>query len=691
MRMRREMARRRERDHASGSTARSHSGASSESAWGLPTPRFLDVAAGVAALVVLAVYVATLNPTVSHGDTGEMIVVPFTLGVAHPPGFPLYTVLAKIATLVVPVGGIAWRLNFFSALANALAAFLACRAAGRWSGSAWGGVMAAGLFAFSPLVWPYAVTAEVFALNNFFVALLLEVTSKAATGTDAATNRRRLVALMFVFGLGLSNHPILLMIGGPVVAWHLFRFRSSLRHPWQAAALVLAFVLGLLPYGYLLLAPRFGSTMIWGDTGTITGFLHHVLRTEYGTFQLASGPAASLSDAMPRALAFAERFARTTFGIGPLLLVTALAALVRPSRVRATALPWAAAAVFHLAAFSLLSNLSIGAPVAAAVQQRFWQQSVLVLAMCASLGLGVLGRWLEPMSRLLVPIVAVGVPAVLAAVHFPAMDQRTHVYFREYGRAILAPLPKDAILLITSDEAVGSVRYLQTVESLRPDVLVLPAGQIANEWFPKLAARQIPRLLLPAGNSFTFAQFLGLNLPRARVFLVNKIPWEQTLEGPYAVWPVGLADEVLPSGVQPVLDAWVDQSLASFTGFDPAAHGRIDGAWERYVADAYWKQVDRFGSAVARTAITAGGAEEASLRVVRALEPLLEKHPAPLPEMFRNLGVAYQFLSARRPDARERMVFYWRRYLEKAPANAPDRALIQQALAQAEARQPQVR
>jgi tetratricopeptide (TPR) repeat protein len=69
----------------------------------------------------LAVYSLTLAPTVTLVDSGELIVTAKSLGVAHPPGFPLYVTLAHLATLI-PIGSIASRVNFASAIFAAVAA-----------------------------------------------------------------------------------------------------------------------------------------------------------------------------------------------------------------------------------------------------------------------------------------------------------------------------------------------------------------------------------------------------------------------------------------------------------------------------------------------------------------------------------------------------------------------------------------
>jgi tetratricopeptide (TPR) repeat protein len=77
--------------------------------------------AAVVFIISIALYARTLAPAVTLVDSGELIVAVRTLGVAHPPGFPLYVLLAHIATLF-PIASVAVRVNFASALFAALAA-----------------------------------------------------------------------------------------------------------------------------------------------------------------------------------------------------------------------------------------------------------------------------------------------------------------------------------------------------------------------------------------------------------------------------------------------------------------------------------------------------------------------------------------------------------------------------------------
>src|SRR5919107_851559 len=81
-------------------------------------------AAAAVAGVVLAVFVLTLAPTVTFWDAGEFIAAAKTLGIPHPPGTPLFVMIAHVWAKLVPVGEFALRTNLLSAVLSAAAAGL---------------------------------------------------------------------------------------------------------------------------------------------------------------------------------------------------------------------------------------------------------------------------------------------------------------------------------------------------------------------------------------------------------------------------------------------------------------------------------------------------------------------------------------------------------------------------------------
>ncbi len=613
----------------------------------------------------------TLSPTVVGGDSGELITASHVLGIVHPPGYPLYTLLGKLFSLL-PLGpGVAFRVNLLSALCDALGAGALCWAVALWTRTVWAGVLSAALFAFSPIVWPYAVTAEVFPLNNMFAAGFVALVASASLGR----NRSLLVPTAFWLGLGLTNHHTLVFLGAPALVYVAFLERATLTRR-RAGIAAACFALGLLPYLYLPLAAMAHPPASWGDPTTTSGLLTHLLRREYGTFRLASPDVGSAGAALPRIASFLARFGATTAWAGPLLAVAALVLPPgEPAASRRLAFFWLVVLTAYLVVFSLLANVRMDEALHRTVQERFWQQAVVVAAALAGVGLAGLGRRLGPRAMAVgLPAVALGCAAALVSANLDAMDRRHDLLFRDYGRALLAPLPRGSILLVTSDEAVGSVRYAQWVEGLRQDVEVATTGQLTSPWFRAFAQRRLPELVLPPGD-FTARELMDANVGRHPVFLVNKVPWLQTLEEAYHPWSVGLAERVLPKGTTPELKPWVGGANESYARFDPGPPSSFpDGSWERNLAEAYWREYRRFAREV--VAVAAVRDEPATHRaVVAALQPLADRDPAPEPSLFKNLGAAYQHLRASDPGAEEKMVRYWRMYLGLRPQD-PDAAAM---------------
>ncbi len=192
------------------------------------------IAFAVATLASLVGYVLTLAPTVTLEDSGELAVASDYLGVPHPPGYPIWTLLTWFCQWVFhrktflghpnPAWGVGLASAVFGALACGLLAMLVSRSSAdflrgirRFSDvlepaveqtfCAVCGVSAGLVLAFSPVMWSQAVIVEVYALNAFFqifIALLLY------RWMARPADRHVLYAMAFLFGLGLTNHQTLL-------------------------------------------------------------------------------------------------------------------------------------------------------------------------------------------------------------------------------------------------------------------------------------------------------------------------------------------------------------------------------------------------------------------------------------------------------------------------------------------------
>ncbi|MDO9069534.1 MAG: DUF2723 domain-containing protein, partial [Deltaproteobacteria bacterium] len=115
--------------------------------------------------ITLAAYVLTAAPTIGPIDSGELSLAVNTLGIAHPTGYPLFTLLGKIWVTLMFWGDLAFRLNILSAFIGACSAALLFLALRRMGIIPLLSVAGSLLWAFSPVVWDQATVMEVYGLT----------------------------------------------------------------------------------------------------------------------------------------------------------------------------------------------------------------------------------------------------------------------------------------------------------------------------------------------------------------------------------------------------------------------------------------------------------------------------------------------------------------------------------------------
>jgi hypothetical protein len=204
------------------------------------------IACLVTFVVSLIVYTLTLQPTVGLEDSGELIVASDYLGVPHPPGYPIWSLLTWFFQWVfhsVTFHGHpnpAWAVNFFSAVAGAAAcgvlALLISRSGmdllrslkkesnllGESTESLFcsvAGIAGGLLLAFGQGMWSQAVIAEVYTLNIFFQSLVLLFLYRWMVEPG---NSKWLLLCAFTFGLGITNHQTLMFMGLAIAVAVLF-------------------------------------------------------------------------------------------------------------------------------------------------------------------------------------------------------------------------------------------------------------------------------------------------------------------------------------------------------------------------------------------------------------------------------------------------------------------------------------
>ena len=194
-----------------------------------------------AALVVLAIYLATLAPTTAFWDTSEYIAAAKVLGIPHPPGNPLFIIMAHTFGLLPLAASYAVRINLFAAVTSAAAAGLWFLVAERWLrgivpvrwaryAAAFGGVLVG---ATSWTVWNQStVNEKVYTLSLLSIALVMWLVVRWGDDEPGTHRDRWLVLIAYVLALTSTNH-LMGVLALPALAVYVLwtDWRTVLR-PW---------------------------------------------------------------------------------------------------------------------------------------------------------------------------------------------------------------------------------------------------------------------------------------------------------------------------------------------------------------------------------------------------------------------------------------------------------------------------
>ncbi len=465
--------------------------------------RHLDTLLALAlAAAVLGVYLRTLCPTLYWGDCGEMATVVATLGVPHPTGYPLYCLLGKAWTLLLPVGSLVWRLNVLSAVFGALA--VACcygfaRAAALPRPLA---LTAGGLLAFSSTLWQQALITETYTLAAFFTCLLLFLAARwRARGFRAGD--LRLLALAYGFAL-TSHQTNTLFLPGFIafVLWSapaLRRWKDGAARMEWAKTLALS-ALPLLTYLYLPLRARTHPVYNWGDPETPNSFYYHVTGRMFAPLMFHQ----KLPYVLDRLVAWGQNL---PMEFSWLLVAAAVLGMGLFWRQRAD---WPLAL---LMTWVFVADLGFVVNYAIYNGYIYFIPGYIVVGVCA--GRGLLGLWhaLEPrLEQSRRPIfAALGAVCTLALVPLQAIGHcgvslSGNWTCEDYGRNLLASVPPHGILIENGDNTAAPViLYLQIVQGVRPDVVLVRRDLLsgiydpyshswANSWYLDDLKRRYPRV-----------------------------------------------------------------------------------------------------------------------------------------------------------------------------------------------------
>lgn len=451
----------------------------------LPVPSRRHTA--IAAIALFAFYVFTMSRSLSLYDSPELALVAEQLGLGHPLGQPLHTLLGAIVAHLPGVDPLI-ALNGLSALAGALTVIPVTSLAGTllqasredregdWRFLAPTVAMVGTL----PVLWEPSTRIEVYPL-----AVFLGLWAAARFASMLADPDGRRVAYLIIgiaLGLSASANPVCAVGIGlallPSLSIGLAQRNLSMQ---GVGALIGGGLLGLMPYTYVLAVAGREDVVVWGAPTDASSLLHYFTAADFTPKQVDSLSAWSSH-------------------VGDLVgwsLSNGLLGLV--------VWGWVGLTWFRRPAYLGSSVLGVTSLffVAFVARNGVFAPDVLdylgYLATPAWLAAGGTGLFVAHLAarRTAFGAGALGLVALLVLVTTPRPYERTrHLdnYTEQLAYEALGAAPHDAILVLEKDHWIGPMWYLQEQLGVRQDVVLVAYGLSASEWYWKHLYRRHPIL-----------------------------------------------------------------------------------------------------------------------------------------------------------------------------------------------------
>ena len=460
----------------------------------------------VTALFVFIVYLFTLAPSVVQIDSGELAAVQATLGIAHPTGYPLFTMLGYLFSLIPLPFTKMLQLNILAAIycsaaigvftytikycldhlssfktKNAIKKELSKKEKKKSKEqtatekqtdipenfklltAVFGGL----ILAFSRTFWFQSTSVEVYSLHLLLITLIILFLLKAYV--DSFENDKIFHWLVFAFflALGFTNHLTTLMILPGTAYLYFSRYKFNSTSFKKLALMILLFVVVLVVvYSYLPIRASQNPILNWGNPLDWERILRHVSGKQYQVWLFTS------FDSAGKQFSFFWSILPFEFFVGLLLAVIGLFVSIFKLRK----LAW-----FILITFVFTVLYSINYDIHD-IDSYFLLAFVMLSFFAAFGALKILE--MKSLQRNLAIIILTVVIAIQLFFNFMKVNQSGVYTFEDYTKSVLTTLPENSIIFSYQwDYFISASYYYQYVEDFRKDVTVIDKELLRRSWY----------------------------------------------------------------------------------------------------------------------------------------------------------------------------------------------------------------
>lgn len=453
------------------------------------------------ALIVLffpgAVYFKTVAPTVSWIDSGELATVCTTLGIAHPTGYPVYTLIGRLFSLF-PLGSPVQNLNLLSLFLISFSNFflflllltifelLFPELQESWR--SYISLVSTLIFSFSPTLWSQATSNEVYALNSLLNAILfyliLSQLNLKSRGKLAQSDKH-LYLFFFLYGLSFGNHLSNVLLFPGFIFLFLMIYRKSFFERKRVLLLLSFFILGISVYLYLPIRSSLNPVLNWGDTSSLSNLKRHISGWQYRVWMFSESSQAFWESLKNYLRLFYSQFPLYFL---PWIILGFITLLKKNWKLFISLL--------SIFIFTIFYGINYQIPDI----DPYFLPSFLVAAIWLGCGMAwffsLLQRRRHDLRTVAVILIILfsSLPLINLFRNYFKQDESRNYFAYDYAENILRSIKRDSIVLTKIWDHYSPWLYLRYVENKRPDVRFIDTELSRRSWYLKYIQQNYPEL-----------------------------------------------------------------------------------------------------------------------------------------------------------------------------------------------------
>jgi len=446
-------------------------------------------------IISILIYFITANPGLGFTDSGELASVCALLGIAHPTGYPLFTLLGHIWTFIPHSVPLIQILNYFAGFLTSLSAvffyfallelfkildFNNANQDEEKTSNKWLALISGFIYAFALTVWGQAGAIEVYPLHILFINIILLFFLKSFTNKEKKEHYLLLTA--FLLGLSFTNHLTTVLLLPAILLLFLYppnqEFSINKNKLQFLLLLIIPFVLSITLYLFLPIRSSTFPEMNWGWVHRgLDKFLYHVQGKQYQVWMF-SGENVSVN--------IGKYFAALPLQLGIIGLIPMLTGFYFTYK-KSKQIFWFLTALV-LVCFFYSINYSIHDI------ESYFLTSYIALIFFSAAGL----KFLYDKNKKLLPLFAL-IPIISLVLNFESNNNSSDYLVNDYTDNLINNLEEDAIVISSQwDYWCSAFWYKQKVEGIRKDVTLVEMELLRRTWFGPQLNQWYPKVI---GNS----------------------------------------------------------------------------------------------------------------------------------------------------------------------------------------------